>query len=249
MAIQIPINKNVAVAIPIAESVHPKVFQSIASVIAYSCQHDIKIADIGITWREIIDLARNNLAESFLKTDSEWIFWMDSDMSFPPNTLVELFKVAEEKNAKMVTGIYYQRKGKNYPVLWSRGDELASGHISGEGNVKSDKNKYVGSFMFPHPDKKEPFKAHAAGFGCVLIHRSVFEVMNRPWFKFEQGTCSEDFYFFVNAKELGFELWVCPTIDLGHLADPKFVTKKDFHEKLDLKELCIDEVVGNVKER
>jgi len=239
------INKTVGIAIPIAESVHPKVFQSILSVVAYSCQHGIKVADIGVTFREIIDLARNNLAEQFLKTDSEWIFWMDSDMSFPPDVLEQMFKTAEEKNAKIVSGVYYQRKNKNLPVLWSRGDELISGQTSGEGNVKSDRNKYVGAFMFPHKDKKEPFKAHAAGFGCILVHRSVFEVMDRPWFKFLQGTCSEDFYFLVNAKELGFELWINPIPTLGHLADPVFVTKEDFHRKLDTKEVSIDEVVQN----
>ncbi len=237
------INKSCSFAIPIAESVHPKVFQSMMAVTAYSCQHGIQVSDIGITIREIIDLARNNLTEAFLKTDSEWLFWMDSDMSFPPDVLVELFKTAEEKNAKIVSGVYYQRKGKNLPVLWSRGEALVSGNISGEGSVKSDQNKYVGAFMFPHPDKQEPFKAHAAGFGCILVHRSVFEVMDRPWFKFVQGVCSEDFYFLVNAKDLGFELWVNPKPSLGHLADPEFVTKEDFHKKLDTKQTFVDEIM------
>jgi hypothetical protein len=68
--------------------------------------------------------------------------------------------------------------------------------------------------------------------------------MDRPWFKFLQGTCSEDFYFLVNAKELGFDLWVNPKPVLGHLADPVFVTKDDFHRKLDTKEVSVDEVVN-----
>lgn len=248
VASQVPVNKTVGIAVPIAESVHPKVFQSICSVIAYSCQHGIKVSDIGITVREIIDLARNNLAEAFLGTDSEWLFWMDSDMHFPPDVLVELFKTVEQTGAKIVSGVYYQRKGKNFPVLWSRGDELVSGKISGEGSVKSDQNKYVGAFMFPDANKQGPFKAHAAGFGCILVHRSVFEVMDRPWFKTIIGQCSEDFYFLVNAKELGFELWVNPKPNLGHLADPVFITKEDFHKKLDKKEVYIDEVKNLAKQ-
>lgn len=237
------LNKVVGVAVPIAESVHPKVFQSICSVIAYSCQHDIKVSDIGVTHREIIDVARNNLAEAFLGSDAEWLFWMDSDMSFPPDTLVELFKTVEETDAKIVTGVYYQRKGKHLPVLWSRGDALASGKISADGTVKTDQNKYIGAFMFPNPNKKEPFKAHAAGFGCILVHRSVFEVMARPWFRTLPGVCSEDFYFLVNAKDYGFELWVNPVPVLGHLTDGTFVTKREFQEKLNPKELVIDEII------
>lgn len=240
-------NKTCGIAFPVAELMEPMVAQSMMAVVGYSSRHGVTISEIGYTKREIIDHARNNLTESFLGTDAEWLFWMDSDMIFPPDTLVKLFKVAEEKNAKMVSGVYYQRKGKNLPVLWSRGDELENGEISGEGTKKSDMNKYVGAFAFPHPDKKEPFVAHAAGFGCVLIHRSVFEVMDRPWFKFLPGSCSEDFYFFVNAKELGFKLWVCPDIDLGHIGDPPIVTKKDFLAKLETTNLDIEAIKAEEK--
>ena len=222
--------KDVSLAIPIAQIVDPKTYQSSMALVNYSARNGVDIKDIGITERMLIDDARNLLAETFLKGSTEWIFWMDSDMTFPEDTLVKLFKVAEEKKAKMVTGIYYQRKGLNYPVLWSRGEELEeSGTKTGLNSPRAKTNKYVGTFVFPHPDKKEPFTVHAAGFGCVLIHRSVFEIMSRPWFKFIKGECSEDFYFFVNAQELGFELWAEPTIDLGHIGDVPVIKKADFH--------------------
>jgi hypothetical protein len=221
--------KDVSIAIPIAQVVEPRTLRSMMSLVNYSSRNGIDIRDIGVTERMLIDDARNSLTEGFLKGPSEWMFWMDSDMTFPEDTLVKLFKVAEEQKAKMVTGIYYQRKGMNYPVLWSRGEELIeSGTKTGLNNPIAATNKYVGTFIFPHKDKKEPFKAHAAGFGCVLIHRSVLEVMPRPWFKFLKGECSEDFYFFVNAHELGFDLWVEPTIDLGHVGDAPVITKNDF---------------------
>ena len=232
--------KQIAVAIPVAESVQPVVMQTILTAVAYAAQHGVEVTDIGVTQREMIDRARNGLTEAFLGTSTEWLMWFDSDMTFPKETITQLFKVAEEKNAKMVSGIYYQRKGQNLPVLWSRGSETESGMISGEGNKKCETNKYVGSFMFPHPDKKEPFKAHAAGFGCVLVHRSVFEVMPRPWFRFVEGQCSEDFYFFVEAKEKGFELWIEPTLKLGHIGDAPIVTRDDFHKKLDVNKLTVD---------
>lgn len=224
-------NREASIAVPCAQVVEPKVLQSMMSVVNYSSQHGVRIPFIGVTERVLIEDARNTLAETFLKSPVEWLFWMDSDMIFPPDTLVKLFDVAEKKNAKMVTGIYYQRKGSYYPCLWSRGDELDDGTKTALESPKGKLNKYLGTFLIPHPDKKEPFKVHAAGFGCVLIHRSVFEIMKRPWFQFVKGTCSEDFYFFVNAHELGFELWVEPTIDLGHLGDSPVITKKDFNAK------------------
>lgn len=227
------INKQVGIAIPVAQLVEPITLQSMMGVVNYAARNGVDVVNIGVTKGQLIDDARNGLAESFLSSDVEWMFWMDSDMVFPKETLVELFKTAEEKNAKMVSGVYYQRKGLNFPVLWSRGADLEDGTKSGVNSKRSETNKYVGSFMFPHPDKKEPSTAHAAGFGCVLVHREVFEVLDRPWFKFIPGTCSEDFYFFVNAREAGYELWYNPVPELGHIGDAPIITKRDFLKNLD----------------
>ncbi len=235
--------REVSLAIPCAQVVEPKTLQSMLAMVNHSATHGIEIKHIGITERMLVDEARNVLTETFLKSPTEWLFWMDSDMTFPEDTLVKLFKVAEDKNANMVTGIYYQRKGMNYPVLWSRGEELEeSGTKTGLHSLRSATNKYVGTFVFPHPDKKEPFKVHAAGFGCVLVHRSVLEVMPRPWFQFIKGQCSEDFYFFVNAQELGFELWAEPTIDLGHIGDAPVITKRNFHSNAKAADIEIDTI-------
>lgn len=234
--------KRVSIAIPVADSVPAITLQSMLGVVNYAAMNGIEIQSIGVTHRQLIDDARNGLTETFLKTDVEWMLWLDSDMTFPKETLVELFRVAEEKDTKMVTGIYYQRKNMNLPVLWSRGEETEHIGLSGMESDRAKTNKYVGAFAFPHPDKKEPFKVHAAGFGCVLVHRSVFEVLSRPWFKFIPGVCSEDFYFFVNAQEVGFSLWAAPTLDLGHIGDPPVITKKDFFTKLEKNQLEIDAI-------
>jgi len=240
--------RECSIAIPIAQMVEPKTLQSMMALVNYSATHGIDIKHIGITERALIDDARNVLADTFLKSPTEWMFWMDSDMVFDPDTIVKLFNVAEAKKAKMVTGIYYQRKGMNYPCLWSRGDELEGrDEKTGLGSPKSSTNKYVGTFAFPHKDKKEPFKVHAAGFGCVLVHRSVFEVLPRPWFKFIKGTCSEDFYFFVNAHEMGFELWAEPTINLGHIGDAPVITKNDFWKKADKANIEVDTIKTKVE--
>ncbi len=72
------------------------------------------------------------------------------------------------------------------------------------------------------------------------MHRSVFEMMSRPWFKFLPKICSEDFYFFVEAAELGFQLWYTPIPELGHIGDSPVITKKDFHANLEKSDLAID---------
>lgn len=235
-------NRECSIAVPVAQVVEPRAFASMMALVNYSANHGIKIHSIGVTERQLIEDARNTMTETFLTTPVEWMFWMDSDMTFPPDTLVKLFDLLEKKEAKMATGIYYQRLGNNMPCLWSRGQETTYGEVTGMGSEKGKENKYMGSFMIVHPDKKEPFKVHAAGFGCVLVHRSVFEMMDRPWFKFIKGICSEDFYFFVNAHELGFDLWVEPTIDLGHIGQAPVVTKVDFNRKAEKANIFVEPI-------
>jgi hypothetical protein len=234
---------TVAILIPIAESVSPTTLQSICSVVGYSSHNGIHIKHIGVTERTLIDTARNNLARQFLKTDNEWSLWLDSDMTFPKETLEQLLKVAKKKKAKMVTGVYYQRGGKHFPVLWVRDPKLESGAklVNAEQN-KYDQNEYVGMYALPGMDAKKPFVADTAGFGCSLIHRSVFEVMNYPYFQFLPGKCSEDFYFFVNAKEKGFKLWADPTIDLRHIGTPPLIGREDCYDSLEEHKIYVEPI-------
>jgi len=51
------------------------------------------------------------------------------------------------------------------------------------------------------------------GTGCLLVHRSVLEEMQPPWFKFvynEDGTLKlgEDFYFGEQLRQMGQEMFV-----------------------------------------
>lgn len=226
---------------PIAESVPPKTFQSALAAVAYASANGVQIEHVGISEREMIDGARNRLTEAFLQTGVEWAFWMDADMVIPPNTITELLKVAKEKEAKLVTGIYYQRKGYNMPVIWSRGIELESGAKAADVPQAAD-NKYVGAFTFPAPGKKDPFPVHAAGFGCVLVHRLVFESLSNPWFEFVKDKCSEDFFFFVNAKEKGFTAWAVPSLKLGHIGDAPVITEADFYKKAFERDIQVDAI-------
>lgn len=234
---------TVAVLIPIAESVPPLTFQSVLSVVGYASSKKVKIQHIGVTERTLVDTARNILARQFLKTDNEWSLWLDSDMIFPKDTLTQLLKTAKKHKAKMVTGVYYQRGGKHFPVLWVRDPELESGSkVLHESQEKYNQNEYIGMYALPGPATTKPFLADTAGFGCVLIHRSVFEITEYPWFQFLPGKCSEDFYFFVNARNKGFELWADPSLDLKHLGAPAIIGKENCHASLEESETMVEEI-------
>jgi len=235
--------ETVSIFCPISESVAPLVFQSAVSMAAYAAMNGVHIQFIGVTERTLVDKARNVLAAEFLKTESEWSFWMDADMVFPKDTITQLLKTAKEKEAKMVTGIYYQRGDKHFPVCWVRDPELESKKdVKYRNQDQYDSNEYLGIFAVPGPEATEPFEANSAGFGCTLIHRNVFESTENPWFLFLPGKCSEDFYFFVNAKKKGYKLWADPKLRLGHIGSAKIIYKEDCYEKMKENEVNIEPI-------
>jgi GT2 family glycosyltransferase len=221
---------KIAFLCPVSDVVRPKVFRAALGIMAYSCKRGIEIENIGITERVLIHTARNTLAKEFLKTNCEWAFWMDSDMILPPDTIERLLKTASELDALFVTGVYYQRLGDHFPVLWKK-DPIASNGIpiGYDPNTTKDKNGgYLHHYFAPKKDAKEPLRADACGFGCVLTHRKMFEKIPFPYFKTISDECSEDFYFSIQARNAGFKLWVDPTIETIHLGDELGITKKCF---------------------
>lgn len=219
--------RSLAILCPVAESVDPLVFQHTMALVSWASSHDVAVTQVGVTRRTLIHSARNQLASGFLKTDCEWAFWMDADMILPNNTINRLLDVAKDKNALFVTGVYYQRLGDHMPILWKKDP------VDMEGNVilsdpklrRDEKEAYKHNFILPNKNATQPFRADVCGFGCVLMHRKVLEGMVYPYFKTISDDCSEDFYFCINAKKSGFELWADPLLTLGHLGDPPVFTK------------------------
>ena len=238
--------EKVTVLCPIAESIPPLTFQTALSVVGYAAKNGVGIEYIGVTERSLVDTARNTLAREFLKTPSEWSFWMDADMVLPKETIVQLLKTAKEKNVKMVTGVYYQRGRKHWPVCWIRESKTESGkEIQHEHKDEYNANEYLGMYAMPGPEAKEPFEANTSGFGCCLIHRSVFETLEEPYFQFINGKCSEDFYFFVNARKKGFKLLADPSLRIGHIGSSVVVYRETCYEKMKADKTILEPVSFN----
>jgi hypothetical protein len=212
------VKDSVAVLVPCANSAEPRFVQHFGTLIASSCKHGYQVSQVGVTERTLIHSARNYLADGFLKTDCEWGFWIDSDMVLPSNTIPIMINWAKKLNAKFLTGIYYQRIGSHRSVCM----------IRQEG--KQYKTEYEHTSIVPLGSSNEPFKVHAAGFGCILTHRDIFKDIPKPYFNYiygEDGECSEDFYFCIKARKAGISLWAIPELDCGHIGHAPIITKKD----------------------
>ena len=134
------------------------------------------------------------------------LYFMDSDVVAPPNTLQKLIK----HDLPIVAGIYPMRV--NEDDTWS---------FKGDSKLKA----YGGWWPRGVPLSDGLMKATAIGGSTLLIKREVFELMERPWFKivykaidneghaYDEG---EDEYFSRIAIEAGYDLIVDPTIICKH---------------------------------
>jgi hypothetical protein len=73
----------------------------------------------------------------------------------------------------------------------------------------------------------EPFQCLVAGTGFMLIKTEIFKKLPEPWFFFNSSTTTsemtgEDVWFCNLARVHNFDVWVDPTIKVGHVGTAVF---------------------------
>lgn len=145
-----------------------------------------------------IDAARNLIVQKMQESNCEWVFFLDSDVICPAGTIERLLS----HRVPIVSGLYYTRAPPINPAMWTDAGDKA--------HFVAITNFQVGSLV----------EAHVIGMGCCLIHKSVFEKLEKPYFKwtygFQQNGISEDFYFCNRVREAGYHIYVDSAILCEH---------------------------------
>lgn len=193
---------KITLAIVTNRLVQPQTLESLLKLVAHS-QHDyhVLVATRGYTIAE----NRNYCVIQALKNASNYLLFVDDDMIFPEDTLEKLLA-----HKKEIVGVN----------SYSRCLPLSStvGLMNEKGEYKHP--DYHPDFEMKIPD--ELFKAYFVGCGVCLIDMRIFKVLKKPWFAFVAGkdgqiVHGEDGYFCEKAKKAGYDIWVDPTIPIGHI--------------------------------
>lgn len=191
--------------------------------------------------------ARNKVVKTFLEdTTAEWLWWLDADMTFPPDTLDRLLASADRKQRPIVGGLCFALlKGQHQEIVptlygFSQAQQLV---------------RYNG---FP---EDQLVQVVGTGSACLLIHRSVFEAIADlkvgdeiaaatgqpadakrfppPWPWYAEtisganwgDSISEDLTFCIRAAQAGFPIFVDTSIEIGHVK-PVVIDKEAFFRAL-----------------
>jgi len=142
-------------------------------------------------------IARNNIIKNFLKSECNYLLFIDSDMIWQPESLEQAYDLLQQKGVDLVTGIYFTKSEPFMPVIKKM--DMASGIFSV--TLEWDNN---------------PFQVDGAGMGFMLIPRRVLEKMKDPYCSWDNGL-SEDLNFCIKVRSQGnYKLWAHPGIKLGH---------------------------------
>lgn len=170
---------------------------------------------VGFQVGSLVYNARNELARQAIKSEADWVLWLDSDMVFEPDLLKKMLKVCEENNIDFLTGLCFRRKPPYTPTLFDRLDKMEHG----------------ASYTTIMSVSEGRFKVGGCGFAGVLMSTdvllSVAARFGGRMFDPLEGF-GEDVSFCWRARQCGYEIWCDSDIELGHIGS--MVVTREFFE-------------------
>lgn len=148
-------------------------------------------AGIYLSW------ARNVIAERFMDSGLQYLLSVDADMDFKPDLFEALVRHADENT--IVGGLYYSFNRRN----------------------RQTSALMLGADLKPIDDweKGSVIEVGAMGTGCMLLPRTVFEKVPKPWFHYREDKEShygEDYSWCIKAREHGVRCVVDTSVNPLH---------------------------------
>jgi hypothetical protein len=223
--------------------------QSLMSLIGFDLANEARVLRGG--WVAVrcaasasIPEARNSVVETFLADrDAEWLWWIDTDMGFAPDTIERLLEAADPETRPIVGGLCFARKhieddgmgGWRAAIVPTIYDWADVPDTDGKGFIS--RSGYA-------PDAL--VQCAGTGSACLLVHRSVYERITASG----RGACydrvpnnggmiSEDLSFCLRAGALGIPVWVHTGVRTTHFK-PAWIGEDDFLAQAALQELVAE---------
>ena len=152
--------------------------------------------------------SRNDLIEKAIIGGFDRVLWLDSDMSFEPDLMLRL-NADLDAGLDIVTGVYYERKGRSRPTIFSECG------LKEDGQFKIPYHKFCEDYPKDHI-----FEIEACGFGCVMMNVSaarkiVTQLGGKPFMPV--AGFGEDLSFCMRARHVGLKIWCDPSVQCGHV--------------------------------
>lgn len=171
------------------------------------------------------DVSRETLARTALDAGCKYLFFLDSDLLIPMNTIEVLIEWSKQFNAPVISGLYWAKKPEpKMACAWLAVDDVQpDNHIN-----------FAPVDITPHLNTQHIFAVDVVGCGCMLIDTEIFRRLeksnpNKPFFQWGVGRkdentgknllqMSEDFYFCWRLREIGLRPILAAGVKCDHIA-------------------------------
>ena len=208
--------KSIFIALPAYDfKVSLKLAVSLARFAQAAPQHGITVQIGSICGCSVVSRARNLLAQDMLESNCDYLMFIDSDINFEPEDILRLMAWGNDPKKGIVAAVPRTRNESKVYIASLDYDENQELTMNGMGLVRAQ--RVATAFMLV---RREVFVTMTEAHPEWQYYDTRSNRMIPCLFDFqltEEGYMGEDFLFCDRARELGFEVWVDPSITLGHM--------------------------------
>lgn len=208
--------KSVFIALPAYDfKVSLKLAVSLARFTQVAGSHGIAVQIGSICGCSVVSRARNLLVKDMLESDCDYLLFIDSDINFEPEDILRLMAWGSDPKKGIVAGVPRTRNTDKVYIADLDYDDNHELTMNGMGLVRA--TRVATAFMLI---RREVFETMTQAHHEWVYYDKRSDRMIPCLFDFqltEEGYIGEDFLFCDRARELGFEVWIDPSIKLGHM--------------------------------
>lgn len=193
---------------------------SLARFAQVAPQHGIEVQIGSICGCSVVSRARNLITMDMLDSDCTDLLFIDSDINFSPDDVLRLMVWTSKPGKDVVAGVPRTRsEDKVYIATLDQDDEGLT--MNGHGLVRA--KRVATAFMMIRRDvlttlcEKNPDWQYYDGRAKRVVP-ALFDFLLT-----EEGYIGEDFLFCDRARAHGFEVWIDPSIKLGHMGVQEYL--------------------------
>lgn len=214
--------KSIFIALPAYDfKVSLKLAISLARFAQAAPQHGIDIQIGSICGCSVVSRARNLLAQDMLESNCDYLMFIDSDINFEPEDILRLMAWGSDPKKGIVAAVPRTRSETKTYIANLEYDDSGDLTMNGMGLVRAE--RVATAFMLvrrevfekmveAHPEWKYYDKRSDRVIPCL------FDFMLT-----EEGYIGEDYLFCDRTRELGFDVWIDPSITLGHMGVQEYI--------------------------
>jgi hypothetical protein len=208
--------RSVFIALPAYDfKVSLKLAVSLARFAQAAPQHGISIQIGSICGCSVVSRARNLLAQDMLESDCTDLMFIDSDINFEPEDILRLLAWTSDPKKGIVAGVPRTRSTDKVYIATLDYDENEELTMNGMGLVRA--KRVATAFMMIRRDVFETLDAAHPEWRYYDERTKRTVPCMFDFMKTDEGYIGEDFLFCDRVREHGFEVWIDPTIKLGHM--------------------------------